>query len=173
MEPFWEPILGPDRPKRDQDGPKRAIKSFKVSKICICENPQTHNVFQCFWGPRMPKIASEIPRRLPRGSRRAPKPEKKRNPKMNQHFTHLWTNFGTIFGFVLGPNFAAQKGDQKWDLFWKQFWSHLGLVWGCLGGHLEVRVRTGSQQCSGPGPGRGKGRATKLIYSAYLAYLAA
>ena len=91
---------------------------------------------------------------------------------MNQHFTHFWSNFRTILRSICLPNFA-QKGDNKLDLFWKQFWSHLGPVWGCLGGHLVVRVRASCQHRSGPGPGRGKGRASKLIYSAYLAYLAA
>ena len=43
----------------------------------------------------------------------------------------------------------------------------------CLGGVLGSRVRAARQQESEPEPGRGKGRAAKLIYSAYLAYLAA
>ena len=47
------------------------------------------------------------------------------------------------------------------------------LSWACLGAVLGVRPRAIRQQRSEPGPGRGKGRATKLIYSAYLAYLAA
>ena len=45
--------------------------------------------------------------------------------------------------------------------------------WACLGAVLESRVRATREQCSEPGPGRGKGRSAKLIYSAYLAYLAA
>ena len=31
-------ILGPDRPKRGQDEPKRAIRSFKEPKSCIFKN---------------------------------------------------------------------------------------------------------------------------------------
>ena len=45
--------------------------------------------------------------------------------------------------------------------------------WACLGGVLGSRVRATREQRSEPGPGRGKGRAAKLVYSAYLAYLAA
>ena len=45
--------------------------------------------------------------------------------------------------------------------------------WVCLGAVLGSRVRATREQRSEPGPGRGKGRAAKLIYSAYLAYLAA
>ena len=63
---IWGPILGPDRPKRSQDGPKRTIKSFKEQKTGICKNLETQFVFQCFGGPRPSKTAYEDPRRLPR-----------------------------------------------------------------------------------------------------------
>ena len=65
--PFWGTILGPDRPKRGRDVPKRGIKSFEVPKTCICKN--LNNIgFKCFWGPRLSKTASEGQRRLPRGT---------------------------------------------------------------------------------------------------------
>ena len=66
---FCGPILGPDRPKRDQDGSKRAIKSFKVLKTCICKHLKTLYVFQGVWGSRPYNTASEGPGRLPRGTR--------------------------------------------------------------------------------------------------------
>jgi len=59
--------LGPDRPKRSQDGPKRTSKRFKEQKTCICKNLETPFVFLGFWGPRPFKTAYEEPRRLPRG----------------------------------------------------------------------------------------------------------
>ena len=51
-------ILGSDRPKRGQDGPKRTIKRCKIPKTCICK--------KVFGGPRPSKTGSEDPRRLPR-----------------------------------------------------------------------------------------------------------
>ena len=71
------PILGADRPKRGQDEPKRAIRSFKEPKSCIFKNLKKHYVFAGFWVQRPPKRASRGPRRLPRGTQRAPKPKKK------------------------------------------------------------------------------------------------
>ena len=38
-------ILGPDRPKRGQDEPKRAIRSFKEPKSCIFKNLEKPLVF--------------------------------------------------------------------------------------------------------------------------------
>ena len=103
--PFWGPFGGQIGPRRGQDGLKRAIKSFKDPKICICKNLKKPAVFQGFWGPRLPKTASKSPRRLPRGTQRAPKPEKKGFQK--------WTPKLLIFGPVLGP---------FWGPFWVQNW---------------------------------------------------
>ena len=49
---FWttfglilEPILGPDRTKKGQDEPKRAIKRFTEPKLCNSKNIKTKYVF--------------------------------------------------------------------------------------------------------------------------------
>ena len=53
---IWEPILGailgPNRPKRSQDGPKRSIKIPKVAKTYNCKNLKKPLVFQGFWGSK-------------------------------------------------------------------------------------------------------------------------
>ena len=50
--PIFEIILGPDRPNRSQDGPKRTIKSLNVPKTCICKNLENPLVFQGSWGSK-------------------------------------------------------------------------------------------------------------------------
>ena len=64
--PFWNPILEPDLPKKKQDEPKRAIRSFKDQKIAFSKPLKKHLVFTRFWVQRHPKRASRDPRRLPR-----------------------------------------------------------------------------------------------------------
>ena len=60
--------MGPDRPKRSQDGPKRTIKNPKVAKTYNCKNLKKPFVFfKVFGVPRPSKTASKDPRRLPRG----------------------------------------------------------------------------------------------------------
>ena len=118
-DPFWDQI----GPRRGQDGPKRAIKSFKDPKTCIYEHLKKLKVFQGFWGPRPPKIASKSPRRLPRGTQRAPKPQK-RDPKMDPKFVICLTDFRAILVAILEPELAP-KGDQKWDQFWNPLGPHL------------------------------------------------
>ena len=84
LDPFGDQI----GPRRRQDEPKRAIKSFKDPRACIFKNLQKPLVFEGFWGPevvrdslRRPNKASKRP---PRGSQEAPKrPPRapKRSPK--------------------------------------------------------------------------------------------
>ena len=63
-------ILGSDRPKREQNKPKRAIRSFKESKSCIFKNLKKPTVFYCFWIQRPPKRTSRGPGRHPRDTQR-------------------------------------------------------------------------------------------------------
>ena len=79
-----EPILGPDRTKKGQDEPKRAIKRFTEPKLSNSKNLKKPLVFQCFWGPEPPKRASRGPRRLPRSTQRAPKLQQKGFQKQTQ-----------------------------------------------------------------------------------------
>ena len=59
--------MGPNRPKRSQDEPKRAIKSPKVPKTYNTKNLEKPMFFLVFGGPRPSKTASKDPKRLPRG----------------------------------------------------------------------------------------------------------
>ena len=47
---IWGPILGPDRPKRGQDGPKRTIKRCKIPKTRICKHLEKIYSFLRFLG---------------------------------------------------------------------------------------------------------------------------
>ena len=68
-------ILGPDRPKRGQDEPKRAIRSFKEPNSCIFKNPKKTFIFWMFLDPEVPQ---ENFKRL----EKAPKRHPKRHPKV-------------------------------------------------------------------------------------------
>ena len=82
LEQFWEPFWDQIGPRRGEDGPKRATKSFKHPKSCICKNLKNNMFFFKIFGvQRPPKRGSRGPRRLPRGTQRAPKPEKNRIQK--------------------------------------------------------------------------------------------
>ena len=47
---IWGPILGPDRPKRGQDGPKRTIKRCKIPKTRHLQKPSNKISFLMFLG---------------------------------------------------------------------------------------------------------------------------
>ena len=99
--PFWGPFWDQIGPRRGQDEPKRAIKSFKDQKSYIFKKWFSHRTVGIFSLLRPPKRASRGPRRLPRGTQRAPKPPKKGIQKLTPKLT--------IFGPILGP---------FWDPFW-------------------------------------------------------
>ena len=126
-EPFWDQI----GPRRGQDGPKRAIKSSKDPKSCICKNLKKPLVFQGFWGPKASQESLRRPKKAPKRHPKSSKAQQKRDPKMDTKIINFWTNFGTILGAILGPELAPKrdqkwvhfgakmdpKGDQKWDPF--------------------------------------------------------
>merc|ERR1712170_307840 len=60
--PFWNPIVGPDLPKKKQDEPKRAIRSFKDQKTAFSK-PSKNIVFLHIFGsrgfPREPQETQE------------------------------------------------------------------------------------------------------------------
>jgi hypothetical protein len=73
-------ILGPDRPKRGQDEPKRAIRSSKSQKAAFSKtlkNLPFFSVFGCRGFPRELQEArdgsQETPKRHPKGSKNWPK----------------------------------------------------------------------------------------------------
>ena len=79
------PILGPDRPKRGQDEPKRAIRSFKEPKSCIFKNLEKPSVFFNVFGSRGFQENLKRPEK-------APKRHPKRHPKVVQTLVKQWSN---------------------------------------------------------------------------------
>ena len=77
------PILGPDRPKRGQDEPKRAIRSFKEPKSCIFKNLKKPLVFLVFLDPEASQENLKRPEK-------APKRHPKRHPKVVQNLVKKW-----------------------------------------------------------------------------------
>ena len=60
--PFWNPILAPDLPKKQQDEPKRTIRSFKDLKTAFSKplkNTRFLHVFGSRGIPREPQEAQE------------------------------------------------------------------------------------------------------------------
>ena len=92
--PFWDQL----GPRRSQDGPKRAMKSFKHQKVSFsksvilqCENHAFHVL-------ETPKMSIRGSGRLPRGTWRASRPQKKgfkNGTKKGEFSDHLWGSFGT------------------------------------------------------------------------------
>ena len=84
-------ILGPDRPKRGQDEPKRAIRISKSQKAAFSKslkNPQFFSVFGSRGFPRKPQEAREgsqkTPKELQRWSKTWSKSGQKVNPKTSK-----------------------------------------------------------------------------------------
>ena len=105
------PILGPDRPKREQDEPKRAIRSFKEPKSCIFKKV-------VFAGDCLHFFALEASQESLKRPKKAPKrhPKSSKTPKKEiQNWTQKLTNFGPILGFKMGSKMGA-----KFINFWVQ-----------------------------------------------------
>ena len=142
--PFWNPILGPDLPKKQQDEPKRAIRSFKDQKTAFSKPLKKHLVFTRFWVQRPPKRASRGPRRLQRGTQRAPKPKEKLKKNARRK---------PIYGRkCLGPAisvfrlFGTHSGTQNWYFFWSFFEKLLITFWKTSGNHFGSHSGTKSAQ---------------------------
>ena len=149
-------------------GPRGPLRASKTKTPAFAKTLKTHSLFEVFGVQRPPRRALGSPRRPPRGAQRAPKPQQigsKNGPRNYKFMDPFWAHFG----FHFGTNNYSKKGPkmgQKIEAILEPFWACLGAVFGS-------RVRARAQPGSEPGPWRGKGRAAKLIYSAYLAYLAA
>ena len=61
LGPFWGPFWDQIGPRRGEDGPKRATKSFKDPKSCICKNLQNIKFSKVFGVQRPPKRGSRGP----------------------------------------------------------------------------------------------------------------
>ena len=98
------PILGPDRPKREQDEPKRAIRSFKEPKSCIFK--KVVFAWDClhFFALEASQESLKRPKKAPKRHPKSSKTPKKRTPKLIQKLA----NFGPILEFKKG----AKKGNE-------------------------------------------------------------
>ena len=85
--PFWHPILGPDLPKKQQDEPKRAIRSFKDQKTAFSKplkNPWFSKVFGSRGLPREPQEAQEGSQEAPKEFLNPKKKGSKIDPQINK-----------------------------------------------------------------------------------------
>ena len=57
--PFWNPILAPDSPKKQQDEPKRAIRSFKYQKTAFSKTLKNRQFFNIFGSRDLPREPQE------------------------------------------------------------------------------------------------------------------
>ena len=91
------PILGPDRPKRGQDEPKRTIKSFKESKNNIFKKVvfalDIHHFFVLRASQKRIKRPKKAPKRHPKNSK-TPKKGPKIGPKNYKKMDQFWGNMG-------------------------------------------------------------------------------
>ena len=99
------PILGPDRPKRGQDEPKRTIKSFKEPKNCIFTKVvfawDIHHFFALRASQKSVKGPKKAPKRHPKNSK-TPKKGPKIGPK---NYQKKWTNFGPTLAKKTASNY--------------------------------------------------------------------
>ena len=90
------PILGPDRPKRGQDEPKRTIKSFKEPKNCIFKKVvfalDIRRFFALRASQKSVKRPKKAPKRHPKNSK-TPKKGPKIGPKNYQILDKFWSPF--------------------------------------------------------------------------------
>ena len=84
-------VLGPDRPKRGQDEPKRAIRSSKSQKAAFSKSLKNHQFFSVFGSrgsqenlKRPEKAPKRHPKRHPKVSKTWSKSGQKVNPKMSK-----------------------------------------------------------------------------------------
>ena len=82
------PILGPDLPKRDQDEPKRAIRSFKKPKNCIYKKVvfalDCRHFFTLEASQESLKRPKKAPKRHPKSSKTPTKKSPKLDPKISK-----------------------------------------------------------------------------------------
>ena len=121
---FWGPFWDQIGPRRGQDGPKRAIKSFKEPKLLHLQTTLKNNrFFKVFGVQRPPKRALGSPRRLPRGTQRAPKPPKKGIQKCTPKVTIFGPILGRYWGSFWGPK-LLQKGTKNGTQIFSGYRSH-------------------------------------------------
>ena len=97
--------MGADRPKRGQDGTKRATKSFKVPNPALAKTLKRKSDLR-FFGFKAVQDSLERPKKAPKRHLNGSKTFKKGIQR--------WTIFVQLFGQILEP-------------FWGPFWSR-GLI---------------------------------------------
>ena len=116
LEHFWAPFWGPFwrlmGPRRAQDVPKRAVKSFEDTKSNIFKNLKKPSFFVGFWDPEASQESLKRPKKAPRRSRESSKTFKKRGSKIDLKKVEFWSGFGSVLGAILGAK-SGPKGSQK------------------------------------------------------------
>ena len=79
--PFWGAFWDQIGPRRGEDGPKSATKSFKDPKSCICKKLKKPSVFEGFWGPEASQERLRKPQKAPKRDLKSSKTSK--NMKKN------------------------------------------------------------------------------------------
>ena len=166
---FRGPILGPDWPRKAPRWDKEGHRELQRPKKLQLQKHGKQLVFQGFWGPEASQESLRRPKKAPKrhlkSSKTQQKTESKNGPQNYQILDQFLDDFGVHFEYK-----NCSKREPKMGQLLEAI---LEASWACLRAVLGSRVRARREQRSGPEPGRGKGRAAKLIYSAYLAYLAA
>ena len=110
------PIFGPDQPKRGQDEPKRAIKSFKDQKSYIFKKVvfalDCRHFFALRASQKSVKRPKKAPKRHPKNSK-TPKKGPKIGPKNYKKLEQFGSNFGT--------QNDKQKKNKNGPIFWTPF----------------------------------------------------
>ena len=108
LGPFWGPFWDQIGPRRGEDRPQRATKSFPDPKSCICKNIKKQFVFLGLWGPEASQERLQRPMKAPKRHPKSSKTSKTKDPKMNPKNINLLTNFGPILEAILGPEWAPK-----------------------------------------------------------------
>ena len=121
---FWGPFWDQIGQRSGEDGPKRATKSFKDPKSCICKNLNKNIGFLRFL------VSRGLPREAPEaheGSQEAPKELQdlenkgsKNEPEKYQFLDQFLAHFGSHFGARMGSKICP-KLVLFWDPFLDQF----------------------------------------------------
>ena len=100
-------------PRRAQDEPKRAIKSFEDTKSDIFKNLKKPSFFVGFWDPEASQESLKRPKKAPRRSRESSKTFKKRSPKIDLKKVEFWSGFGSVLGAILEAKSGPKRSQKR------------------------------------------------------------
>ena len=124
--PFWNPILAPDLPKKQQDEPKRAIRSFKDQKTAFSKplkNLQFFNIFGSRDLPREPQETQEDSQEATKELQNLKKNTKDLKDKLTSRVENALSRrsrFNKLLKPFLEPTFGL-----FFDHFLTNFWCHV------------------------------------------------